>query len=352
MSQHEKYMARCIQLALNAKGKTSPNPMVGAVIVHQDRIIGEGYHTKAGEPHAEVVAINNVRPEDQNLIQQSTIYVSLEPCAHYGKTPPCSDLIIDKNIPNIVIGCIDPYAEVAGKGIEKLLKAGRNVIVGILEEECLDLNKRFFTFHQQKRPYILLKWAQTLDGFIDRDRKNNETRINWITQEETKLVVHQWRSEEDAILVGKNTVINDNPTLTTREIDGKIPLRIVIDPDNSFKDKIEDHLIFNTDAKTIVFNTIENTDSGHVQFIKVNADNLIPEILEQLFNMEVQSILIEGGAYTIQQFINSNYWDEARVLIGDTFFGKGLDAPHIENKPDRSENFKNDKILYFLNSNK
>lgn len=349
MSQHEKYMARCIQLARNAKGKTSPNPMVGAVIVHQDRIIGEGYHTKAGEPHAEVVALNNVKVKDQSLIQKSTIYVSLEPCAHYGKTPPCSDLIINKNIPNIVIGCIDPYAEVAGKGIEKLMKAGRNVILGVLEDECLDLNKRFFTFHQQKRPYIILKWAQTLDGFIDRDRKANETGINWITQEETKLIVHQWRSEEDAISVGKNTVVNDNPTLTTREVVGKSPLRIVIDPKNSFKNKTKDYLIFNTDAKTIVFNTIENIDLGHIQFIKVKADNLIPEIMEQLFNMEVQSIIIEGGAYTIQQFIDANYWDEARVLVGNSYFGKGLKAPQLELEPEKTENYKKDKVLYFTN---
>lgn len=349
MSQHEKYMERCIQLALNAKGKTSPNPMVGAVIVYQDRIIGEGYHYKSGEPHAEVIAINRVKNEDQHLLQQSTIYVSLEPCAHFGKTPPCSDLIIEKKIPNIVIGCIDPYAEVAGKGVEKLLKAGRNVIVGVLEEKCLELNKRFFTYHQQKRPYIILKWAQTLDGFIDKGRSNNESGINWITQDATKLITHQWRSEEDAILVGKTTVINDNPTLTTREVYGKSPLRVVIDPNNNLKNKFKDYNIFTGPIKTIVFNTIENIERDNVLFIKINSNTIISEVLDYLYKKEIQSIIIEGGAYTIQQFIDSNKWDEARILIGNTSFGKGLKAPILEYKPVHSEIFANDKILYFTN---
>lgn len=346
MDKHEKYMHRCIQLALNAVGNTSPNPMVGSVIVYDDRIIGEGYHTKAGEPHAEVNAINSIKKEDLHLLNKATIYVSLEPCAHFGKTPPCSDLIIEKNIPKIVIGCIDPFAEVAGKGVEKLLKAGRNVVVGVLEEKALQLNKRFFTFHEKQRPYIILKWAQTLDGFLDKKR-DNDTGINWITSNKTKLLTHKWRSEEDAILVGKNTVINDNPNLTTREVNGKNPTRIVIDSKCSLKN---DFNLFNSDAKTIVINTIENKIEDNIEYLKVDESNFINNLLHQLYLKEIQSVIIEGGATTIQHFIDSNHWDEVRVLIGQQTFGQGLEAPKLNAKVSSIETFNQDQIIYYTNN--
>ena len=245
MNTHQKYINRCIQLAKNGLGTTYPNPMVGSVIVYNDEIIGEGWHQKAGESHAEVNAINSVK--DKSLLSKSTIYVSLEPCSHFGKTPPCCDLIIKNNIPNVVIGTVDPFAKVAGNGIKKLLEAGKNVTIGILEDECNDLNKRFFTFHTKKRPYIILKWAESADGFIAPSSKDKKEPV-WITNEISRQLVHKWRSEEQAILVGTQTVLDDNPSLTTRDWFGKNPIRIVLDQNNKISK--ENH-IFDSQAKTL-----------------------------------------------------------------------------------------------------
>lgn len=344
MMNDELYMLRCIKLAQLGKRAVAPNPMVGAVIVHDNKIIGEGCHQHYGEAHAEVNAVNSV--QDKSQLKNATIFVSLEPCAHHGKTPPCSDLLIANKFKRVVIGCLDTYSEVSGKGIEKLRKAGIDVTVGILEKECRELNKRFFTFHEKKRPYIILKWAQTQDGYIDINRANNEKGINWITQKETKSLVHQWRSEEHAILVGKKTIFNDNPSLTVREVKGINPIRVVIDSTNSTFNS--DYNIFNQEASTIIFNSKLERSENNINWVKLE-DYSIKNICNQLYKLNIQSIIIEGGAYTLNQFISSDYWDEARVLIGQSNFGSGIEAPSINFTPSYSETFFEDKINYYKN---
>lgn len=338
-SQDEIYMQRCIDLAKKGLKSVAPNPMVGCVIVNNGEIIAEGYHVKYGEAHAEVNAINQVK--NAELFKNATLYVSLEPCAHFGKTPPCSNLIIEKGIPNVVIGCIDPFAEVAGKGIEKMKKAGINVTVGVLEKESLELNKRFFTFHEKKRPYIILKWAQTLDGFIDVKREGGKQQINWITNPETKQLTDSWRSQEMAILVGKNTVLNDNPQLTVRTILGRSPLRLVIDKNAELS---LNHAVFNSDAQTVIFNAKIDKEEGNILFVKIDFDNALGAILDWLYEKEVQSVLVEGGAYTLQQFINEDMWDEARIYTGNTYFNDGLKAPQIAIGEFKEEFYGEDRI--------
>ncbi len=319
-------MHRCLSLAKMGLGNVAPNPLVGAVIVHNDKIIGEGFHQQYGGPHAEVNAVNSV--DDASLLAESTIYVSLEPCAHFGKTPPCADLIVKHQFKKVVIACPDSFSEVNGKGIERLRNAGIEVVEGILEREALELNRRFFTFHTKKRPYVILKWAQTLDGFLDRKRTESEQGINWITKPETKQLVHKWRAEESAILVGKNTVIVDNPSLTVREWKGKNPTRIVLDAKLELS---ENHAIFDQGATTIVLNKLKTEEKGNVKFIQLS--DLMPEtILKVLHSEGIQSVIIEGGALTLQSFITSNLWDEARILTGKIKFGEGLDAPAISGK--------------------
>ena len=248
MNIHEKYIKRCIELAQNGLGTTYPNPMVGSVIVYDGQIIGEGWHKKAGEPHAEVNAVNSVK--DKSLLKKATIYVSLEPCSHFGKTPPCCDLIIANEIPNVVVGTVDPNEKVAGKGILKLIEAGANVTVGVLENECNELNKRFFTFHQKKRPYIILKWAESLDGFLAPEKAGNQDRKPvWITNQYSRQLVHKWRTEEQAILVGTQTVVDDNPKLNARDWNGNNPTRIVIDRNNRID---PDSFIFDDTVKTVI----------------------------------------------------------------------------------------------------
>ncbi|HCQ28892.1 MAG TPA: bifunctional diaminohydroxyphosphoribosylaminopyrimidine deaminase/5-amino-6-(5-phosphoribosylamino)uracil reductase RibD, partial [Flavobacteriales bacterium] len=265
----EKYLQRCLDLAKNGKGRVAPNPMVGCVIVHNGKIIGEGYHREYGKAHAEVNAINSVK--NKELLRESTLYVNLEPCAHYGKTPPCSNLIIENNIPKVVVGCIDSFSAVAGKGIEKMQKAGIDVTVGVLEKESLALNRAFFTFHNKKRPYILLKWAQTLDGFIDIDRTSQKTTSdNWISNKFSKQLVHLYRSEIAGILVGKNTVMNDNPALTTRLIYGKSPIRLIIDFEQSIQ---ESATVFNGEVPTVIFTSNPKENSGNITYIKVENKN-------------------------------------------------------------------------------
>lgn len=340
MMKHESYMQRCISLAENAKGQTSPNPLVGAVVVYQDRIIGEGWHHFAGGPHAEVNAINSV--EDPSLLSQSTIYVSLEPCAHFGKTPPCSDLIIEKKIPRVVIGCRDPFSEVNGRGIEKLRASGVEVIEGVLEEECRNLNAGFFTFHTKKRPYIILKWAQTTDGFMDPIRQNGDKGVKWITQPETKVLVHQWRAEVDAILVGKNTVLNDDPSLTVREVAGKNPIRLVMDPHMQIRGS---YSIFNDEAKTFIFTGTQEFPKNNTLYQYIDFDlNPLHDILQFCYQHEIQTLMVEGGAKTIQSFIDGGLWDEARVLNGVSRFGAGLSAPRLNLPPSETTHFAKDTL--------
>jgi len=315
-------MKRCIELANKAMGSVSPNPMVGSVIVCQDKIIGEGYHEKYGSHHAEVNAINNVK--DKGLLSKSTLYVNLEPCAHFGKTPPCSDLIIEHKIPKVVIGCIDTFSEVSGKGITKMENEGIEVVVGVLEKESRELNKRFFTFHEKKRPYIILKWAESKDGFI---APINQTAPFWMTSSESKKLVHQWRAEEDAILVGRITAEKDNPSLNVREVEGGNPTRIVIDKELKLSSALN---LFDSTAKTIIFNAKKTEVIDLNYFIKTGYKGLLNNILEELYKQNIQSIIIEGGSKTLQSFIDKNIWDEARIFTTNKELNTGLKAPIIK----------------------
>lgn len=319
-------MLRCIELAQNGLGTTYPNPMVGSVIVYNDRIIGEGWHQKAGEAHAEVNAIQSV--ENHKLLPKSTIYVSLEPCSHYGKTPPCSDLIIAKGIKRVVIGIIDPFAEVAGKGIQKLISAGCEVTLGVLEKECQELNKRFFTFHKQKRPYIILKWAQTEDYFIApvKEERTQQAPV-WITGSQARQLVHKWRAEEQAILIGTQTALADNPSLTTRDWEGHSPTRLVIDRKGIIP---KTHAIFNNKAETIILTAHPEEFKENIKTIKIDFDLSVPkQICDVLFDLKLQSLIVEGGAKTLQGFIDENLWDEARIFTGQHTFENGIKAPQI-----------------------
>ncbi len=345
MNLHEKFIQRCFELAGKGLGTVAPNPLVGCVIVHNGNIIGEGYHQKFGEAHAEVNAINSVK--DKALLKTSTLYVSLEPCSHFGKTPPCSDLIIKSEIPYVVISSVDPYPEVAGKGIEKLIKAGIKVETGILNNENEWLNRRFFTFHKKHRPYIILKWAQTKDGFIDAERSHDKPKINWITNERCRILVHKWRTEEQAILIGTNTALNDNPQLTARSWTGKNPLRIVLDK-NLFLSGLLN--IFNKEANTLVFTEKEKKSKSNIEYFSVKFDNeLISNILNELYNRKIQSLIIEGGSITLQSFIDNELWDEARVFTGDIKFESGLKAPVIQSKPTTSEVIGDSLLEIFVN---
>ncbi|CAN1497792.1 RibD Pyrimidine reductase, riboflavin biosynthesis [Flavobacteriaceae bacterium] len=345
MKVQEKYIKRCIELAKNGLGTTYPNPLVGCVIVYENEIIGEGWHKKSGEAHAEVVAINSVKNKD--LLKNATIYVSLEPCSHFGKTPPCADLIVKYKIPNVVIGTIDPNSKVAGTGVKKLLDAGINVTVGILEDKCNELNKRFFTFHQKKRPFIILKWAESSDGLISPKIKLEQKPV-WITNEFSRQLVHKWRSEEQAILVGTQTVIDDNPTLTVRDWVGKNPIRIVIDRNNKISK--ESH-IFDNQAQTIVFSNLEiQSEVAHIKYIKIDFNkNSTEQIVTILYENQIQSVIIEGGRHTIQSFIDSNIWDEARVFQGDVYLENGTKAPILNTKKHTKQTIKNDTLLIFRN---
>lgn len=320
-------MKRCLELAEKGSGFVAPNPMVGCVIVHENQIIGEGYHQKYGEAHAEVNAIRSV--VNPNLLQNSTLYVNLEPCSHFGKTPPCSDLIIEKKIPHVVIGCVDSNSKVAGKGIEKLKSAGIKTEVGILEKESLELNKRFFTFHEKKRPYIVLKWAKSADGFMDIDRSKGEKGIRWITTPETKKITHQWRSDEAAIMVGWKTIANDNPELTCREFQGKNPIRVIIDP--YLRLDYSAYHVGDRSVKTIILTHKKAQGDSNLQFIQPN-DFTVKDILKTLYQLEINSILIEGGKTTIENFIHEGTWDEARILTGEILFKSGAHSPTIKGK--------------------
>lgn len=339
-------MRRCLELAKNGLGTTYPNPMVGSVIVCDGKIIGEGWHKKSGEPHAEVNAVNSVK--EKSLLKKSTIYVSLEPCSHFGKTPPCCDLIIENKIPNVVVGTVDSNIKVAGNGIKKLIEAGAKVTVGILETECKELNKRFFTFHEKKRPYVILKWAETQDGFIAPLTKLEQKPV-WITNEFSRQLVHKWRGEEQAILVGTQTAIDDNPKMDVRDWTGKNPIRIVLDQNNRIP---KDSHIYDNQVKTIIFSDItkaineENTTFEIIDFKQI----LAKQILNVLYNHHIQSVIIEGGAQTLQTFIDENLWDEARVFIGNNNFSTGIKAPILALKNIEKHSIENDLLLISRNN--
>lgn len=345
MMTHETYMRRALQLAQNGLGTTYPNPMVGSVIVHNGKIIGEGWHKKAGEPHAEVNAVRSVK--DKSLLKEATIYVTLEPCSHFGKTPPCCDLIIAQEIPNVVVGTIDPFAKVAGTGIQKLKEAGKNVIVGVLEKECQELNKRFFTFHQKKRPYIILKWAESADGFIAPLEKETNKPV-WITNMYSRQLVHKWRTEEQAILVGTQTVLDDNPSLNARDFYGNNPVRIALDRQNRIPN---DYTIKNGTQKTIIYSEdIFLTENKNISYKKVIFDtHFLDFVISDLHQEELQSIIIEGGSRTLQAFIDKNLWDEARVFIGNLKFTKGIAAPKINHLPITTEDIQGDQLKLYKN---
>lgn len=327
MPTHEHFMQRALFLAQKGLSAAMPNPSVGAVIVYKDTIIGEGYTSAFGGPHAEVNAVNSVI--DKSLLAESSLYVTLEPCSHFGKTPPCADLIVKHQLKHVIIGCIDPFAEVAGKGIDKLKNAGINVTVGILEEECKESHVRFFTFHNKKRPYIILKWAESADGFIAPLQKNEQKPV-WLSNIYSRQLTHKWRSEEMAILVGTNTVLNDNPSLTTRDYVGKNPVRIYLDTNHKIDSSFT---ITNSDAKTICLtkktpaNSLEN-----IIYKEINFNSLVDEICKVCYKEKLQSIIIEGGSYTLQQFIEKNIWDEARVFKSAPILTYGVLAPKLKSE--------------------
>ena len=338
-------MHRCLELAKLGVGYVAPNPMVGAVLVYEDRIIGEGYHKQYGGPHAEVNCINSVNQQDKDKISSSVLYVSLEPCSHFGKTPPCTDLIIANQIPEVVVGCRDPFKEVDGKGIEKLNVAGIRVVYGILEKECRQLNKRFFTFHTKHRSYIVLKWAETADGKIAADGINRLL----ISNEQTNRLVHKWRSEEASILVGTNTVLLDDPELTTRNWNGPSPIRLAIDMDLKLPSTLK---IFNDKQRTIIFNTIKHEENGKLSYYQVTEDvNVVHQIVNALYQMKIQSVIVEGGARLLQSFIDEGMWDEIRVIKNEELIiNNGLAAPELSGKNAWQETkILNDSIKIYLN---
>ena len=339
-------MLRCIDLAKNGLGSTYPNPLVGSVVVYNDKIIGEGWHQKAGEAHAEVKAINSVK--DKSLLSKSTIYVNLEPCSHWGKTPPCADLIVKMKIKNVVIGTVDFNDKVQGKGILHLQKNGCNVKVGVLENDCRELNKRFFTFHQKNRPYIILKWAETKDGFIFPKRNNKNKEPIWISNTYSLQLVHKWRTEEQALLVGTNTAINDNPKLNARNYFGRSPIRVMIDRELKIP---KDFNLYDGELDTIIFTEKDkSSDIKKLIFQKIDfSKNVVKQICDVLYEKEIQSIIIEGGAKTLQSFINENLWDEARVFVGDSVFKNGIKSPNLNGEIIKEVSILNDKLTFFKN---
>lgn len=339
---HKQYMRLCLELAVKGLGNVAPNPMVGCIIVHKGKIIGKGCHKEYGDWHAEVNAISSVK--DKKLLPRSTLYVTLEPCNHYGKTPPCTKLIIHSGIKNVVIGSVDPNPLVSGKGMEALRKTGCKVAYGILDKENRELNKRFFTFHEKKRPYIMLKWAQTKDGFIDWKRTAGQPRAR-ITNSSTNKLVHQWRSEEQAIMVGTNTALLDNPRLTVRYAKGKDPVRIVLDKELKIPKKY--HLL---DGKipTIIFTSKNKKPGQNIDYITIDfGRDVLKQVLNELYKRSIQSMIVEGGAELLNSFIKAGLWDEARVIISPKQFKEGIPAPKLVSKPYKRALIKGDKIYFY-----
>lgn len=338
MLQDEHYMLRCLELARMGVGLVSPNPLVGCVIVKDEKIIGEGWHQHYGGAHAEVNAVNSVVDKDQ--LAGSTVYVNLEPCSHFGKTPPCTDLLIANKVGRVVIANTDTNKLVAGKGIEKLKAAGIEVVQGVREEQGRVLNKRFFTFHEKQRPYIILKWAQTLDGFVA--RSNYESK--WISNELSRQVVHKWRSEEDAVLVGTKTAAHDNPVLTVRNWSGRNPVRIVIDRFLRLPDKLS---LFDGSVKTICYNVLKHEEHPNLLLIRLPELNFLESLLEHLVSSGIQSVIVEGGSTTLSLFINAGWWDEARVFTATRQFYAGIAAPAFTGTLVAEERFENDTLRIY-----
>ncbi len=342
-------MSRAIEIARNGLGRTAPNPMVGAVVVHDGKIIGEGFTSPYGGHHAEVNAIGSVA--DKSLLKQSTLYVTLEPCSHFGKTPPCADLIIESKIPTVVVGLLDPHKKVAGQGIEKLRKAGVEVVKGILEAECREHHKRFLTFHEKKRPYILLKWAETANGYIapDKEERSENPEPFWISNSYSRQLTHQWRSEEQAILVGTHTVLEDNPKLDVRLWTGKSPLRVVLD---RYLKINGDYNILDGSQPTLILTEVEETSHYRkgvdYRLLDFSLD-VLPQICNILHKYNVLSVLVEGGAQTLQSFIDLGLWDEARMFTGTSSFKKGLAAPRLSGKLVASKNIGSDTLNIYYN---
>ncbi|MBN8703101.1 MAG: bifunctional diaminohydroxyphosphoribosylaminopyrimidine deaminase/5-amino-6-(5-phosphoribosylamino)uracil reductase RibD [Bacteroidetes bacterium] len=332
MNTHDSYMKHCLELATKGLGCVAPNPLVGCVLVKDGKIIGEGFHEKYGEAHAEVNAINSVINKEH--LKHCTLYVNLEPCAHQGKTPPCVDLIIAHKIPYVVVGCLDSNPLVNSKGVAKLIQNGIDVKIGVLDKECRNLNKRFFTFQEKKRPYIILKWAESNDGFV---APINNKEISWITGEDSRNLVHQWRSQEQAILIGTNTAIIDNPQLTVRNYKGNNPIRILID--KNLRTPLS-HRIFEQTAQILVFTNYKQASYNKVEYCTIDFEkNIIPQVMEELYKRNITSVLVEGGAFTLNSFIASNLWDEAKVFKGTIDFKEGVTAPKL------TSNFKQNYSL-------
>jgi len=335
-------MKRCLSLAAKSKPHVHPNPMVGSVIVYEDRIIGEGFHTAYGQPHAEVEAIRSV--QDANLLKNSILYVNLEPCSHVGKTPPCADLIIKHRIPRVVIANTDPHEKVAGKGIAKLMNAGIDVTTGVLLQEGRALNRAFFTLHEKKRPYVLLKWAETSDGFIGRP-KDDTTSSRQISTSLTARYTHQLRAESGAILVGTTTAIRDNPGLTTRHAEGRNPIRVVLD----LKSQIPaSHQLFNTEADTLIIGP--KREGVNASFLEPDTDNLLQSVLHHLYTKGVSQLLVEGGAKVLQQFIDASLWDEAITIKAQVKWNAGVEAPKLAKQAMNSFSLGSDQVLMYRNS--
>lgn len=342
MDSQELYMQRCLDLAIKGAGRTLSNPLVGSVIVHEGKIIGEGYHEFYGGPHAEVNAIRLVK--NPELLAKSTLYVNLEPCSHFGKTPPCSDLILASKIPRVVIGALDSHSQVNGQGIKKLRANGVNVTVDVLRNECRELNRRFYTFHEKKRPYIVLKWARDPLGYMDIDRELHSKGIHWITQPETQQLVHKWRSEEMAILVGRKTIENDNPSLTVRAIKGPQPIRVVLDPGNKLS---LDFQVFDASAPTlrILKSSSQTSEKNTLALFDFSIEN----VLDALRERNIDSVFVEGGATTLNHFIEKGLWDEARIVSGQNAISKGQKAPAITGKNKSQYSYGKDLVTILRN---
>ena len=340
MDRDVQFMKRALELAEWGRGYVSPNPLVGCVIVHNDSIIGEGYHQQYGGPHAEPNAVRVVdRPE---LLKESTVYVTLEPCAHFGKTPPCAQLLIDKQVKKVVVAVKDPNPLVAGKGIQMLKDAGIEVETGLLEQEAAALNKRFFTQIQKKRPYIILKWAQTKDGFVARADYSSK----WISNAHSRQLAHRWRAEEDAIMVGTKTAYYDNPRLNTRDWEGKDPVRVVIDKKLTLDSNLH---LFDRSQPTICYNLEKDEEEENLSFVKLEQDFRLQDILDDLYRKNIQSLIVEGGSFLLQMFISEELWDEARVFIGDTRFDSGIPAPLLNQKPEEMRDIMGDLLCVYKN---
>jgi diaminohydroxyphosphoribosylaminopyrimidine deaminase / 5-amino-6-(5-phosphoribosylamino)uracil reductase len=340
-------MKRCLQLAEYAASYVAPNPMVGAVLVYDGKIIGEGYHQLYGKPHAEPNAIKSVA--DKSLLKQSTLYVNLEPCAHHGKTPPCANLIVASGIPKVVIGTLDPNPKVAGRGVDILRNASVEVKVGVLEQECRALNKRFFIFQEQKRPYIMLKWAQTHDGFMDKCRNNVSELPLQISNPLTRQITHKMRSENQSIMVSTNTVLLDNPSLTVRYWTGRSPVRVIVDR----QCRIPQHYnVMNGVEPTIVFTQEQRPSSPNLEFVKVDfSDDCLKKIMHELYRRQIHSVLVEGGAKLLSSFIEADLWDEANIEVAPLRIGSGVAAPHLNHQPENRKNIEGHEWLFYSKLN-